>query len=299
MTIRRAILTCAVTGSQTRQEQNPNLPVTPEQIAQSSLEAAAAGAAAVHLHARDPATGRASMEFAHYKEIVDRIREKNDELIINITTGPGGRFQPGDEDPLKPGPRTNLLPAAQRVAHLAGLRPEVATIDLDTMNFGGEVVINTPGNIRKIAAAIYEAGAIPEIELFDTGDIHIAQDLYADGTFRGTAMASVITGIKYGMPGTPETMMFAKSLLPPQVVWTGFSIGRNAFPVLAQSFLLGGHVRIGMEDTIYIEKGKLTSGNAELCDKARWIVESLGGRLASAQEAREMLGLTRSRAAAA
>src|SRR5690242_4744794 len=122
MTTRGVILTCAVTGSQTRQEQNPNLPVTPEQIAQSSLDAAAAGAAIVHLHARNPATGRASMEFAHYKEIVDRIREKNDELIINITTGPGGRFQPGDENPLQPGPRTNLLPAAQRVAHLAGLR---------------------------------------------------------------------------------------------------------------------------------------------------------------------------------
>ncbi|AIO69940.1 3-keto-5-aminohexanoate cleavage protein [Burkholderia oklahomensis] len=291
MTKRKTILTCAVTGSQTRQDQNPNLPITPRQIAESSLEAADAGAAVVHLHVRDPHTGKASMDLAHYREVVERIREKNPALILNITTGPGGRFQPGEPDPLVPGPRTNLLPPQRRVAHLGALRPDIATVDLDTMFFGGEVVINTPASIRTIARAIYETGAIPELELFDTGNLHLARDLFDDGTFRHPAIASLIVGIKYGMPATPEALVFAKSLLPPGVEWTGFSIGRHAFPMLAQSFILGGHVRIGMEDTIYIDKGKLASGNAELVDKAKWIVERLGGELASADEARAQLGL--------
>jgi uncharacterized protein (DUF849 family) len=286
----RRILTCAVTGNLTRPEMNPNLPITPEQIANDALAAAEAGAAIVHIHVRHP-DGRPSMELSHYRDVMERIRAKNNALIINLTAGPGGRFQPGDEDPAIAGPRTNFLPPMRRVEHIVALKPDISTLDLNTMTFGAEVVINIPRNVRIMAEAIYGAGVKPEIELFDSGDIHLARDLFNDGTLKSPAMACLVLGVKYGFPANAETMMFAKSSLPEGVTWTGFGIGRAAFPMLAQSWILGGQLRIGMEDTVHISKGKLTSGNRELVEKARWLIESLGGGLASAEEARERLGL--------
>jgi len=270
---------------------NPNLPLSPEQIANSALQAADAGAAIVHIHVRKPDTGAPSMDLAYYRETVERILSKNTAVIVNLTTGPGGRFQPSDDDPVKPGPRTNFVHPSKRVAHIVALRPDVATLDLNTMNFGAEVVINIPPNIRKMAAAIYESGAKPEIELFDSGDIQIARDLISEGVLKTPAMACLVLGVKYGFSATAESMLYAKSLLPENVEWTGFGVGRSAFPMVAQSWILGGNVRIGMEDTVHIAKGKLTSGNAELVEKARWIVESMGGEIASADEARARLGL--------
>lgn len=293
MATKTTILTCAVTGNLTKPEMNPNLPITPEQIADSALEAAEAGAAIVHLHVRQPGTGAPSMEIAYYREAVERIRARNTAVIINLTTGPGGRFQPSDEDPVKPGPRTNLMHPLKRVAHVTELRPDVATLDLNTMTFGGEVVINYPPNVRKMAAAIYESGTKPELELFDSGDINLARDLIADGVVRTPAMACFVLGVKYGFSATAESMIYARSVLPGQIEWTGFGVGRSAFPMLVQSWILGGNVRIGMEDTVHIGKGKLTAGNAELVDKARWLLEGLGGELASAEEARERLGLNK------
>lgn len=293
MASKNTILTCAVTGNLTKPEMNPNLPITPQQIADSALEAAEAGAAIVHIHVRHPDTGAPSMELAHYKETVDRIRARNSAVIINVTTGLGGRFHPSDDDPAKPGPRTTLVHPLKRVAHLNALRPEVATLDLNTMNSGGEVVINTPGNVRKMAAAIYDSGAMPELELFDSGDIALARDLIADGSVRLPLLACFVLGVKYGFACTGETMAYAKSMLPEGIEWTGFGIGRWAFPMLAQAWILGGNVRIGMEDTVHVAKGKLASSNAELVDKARWIIEAMGGTLATAEEARERLGLAR------
>lgn len=290
---KNTILTCAITGSLTKPEMNPNLPITPEQIATSALEAADAGAAITHIHVRNPQTGAPSMELAYYKEVVERIRSKNTSVIINLTTGPGGRFQPSDDDPAKPGPRTNLVHPSRRVAHIEALQPDVATLDLNTMNFGAEVVINVPTNIRKMATAIYESGSKPELEFFDSGDIQIAHDLLKEGVLKSPAMACIVLGVKYGFSATAETMIYAKSQLPEDIEWTGFGIGRMAFPMVAQSWILGGNVRIGMEDTVHVAKGKLTSGNAELVEKARWIVEKLGGELASADEARERLELKR------
>lgn len=291
MTTRRTILTCAVTGNLTRLDMNPRLPCTPEQIASDSLAAADAGAAIVHIHVRYP-DGRPSMELSHYRETVERIRAKNTALIINLTCGPGGRFQPGDENPAIAGPRTNFLAPMKRVEHVLALKPDVCTLDLNTMTFGQEVVINLPANVTKMAEAMYGVGVKPEIELFDSGDIHLAQDLFSKGVLKKPAMACLVLGVKYGFPATAETMMFAKSMLPSEVEWTGFGIGRAAFPMLAQSWILGGNVRIGMEDTVHIARGKLTSGNGELVEKARWIVESMGGELASAEEARARLGLS-------
>ncbi len=293
MSRQTTILTCAVTGNLTRPDMNPHLPLGPDQVAAAALEAADAGAAMVHIHVRHPGTGVPSMELEHYREAVERIRAKNSAVIVNLTTGPGGRFQPGDDDPAVAGPRTNFLHPSKRVAHVVALKPDVCSLDLNTMTFGREAVINTPDNIRIMAEAIYESGTKPELELFDSGDIHIAHDLIADGTLKTPALACIVLGAKYGFSATTESMLFARSLLPEGTEWGAFGIGRAAFPMLAQSWILGGNVRIGMEDTVHISRGKLTSGNGELVEKARWIVESLGGELASAEEARQRLGLDR------
>ncbi|MBI3451684.1 MAG: 3-keto-5-aminohexanoate cleavage protein [Rhodospirillales bacterium] len=285
------ILTCAVTGNLTKPEQNPHLPITPEEIARDCLEAAEAGAAIVHIHVRDPRTGAPSMKIALYDEVVRLIRAQNDGLIINLTTGPGGRFQPSEEDPKIAGPRTNLLRPELRVEHIARIKPDIATLDLNTMTFGREVVINTPANVSKMAEIIYAAGVKPEIEIFDSGDLHLANDLIARGVLRRPAMFSFVLGVKYGMPAAPESMLFLRNMLPEGSVWAGFGVGRAAFPMLAQSMLLGGQIRIGMEDTVFVDKSRLASGNRVLVEKARAIVESLGGRLASTDDARECLGL--------
>jgi uncharacterized protein (DUF849 family) len=287
----KTMITCAVTGNLTKPEMNRALPVSPQQIADSALEAAEAGAAAVHIHVRHPDTGAPSMEIAHYREVVERIRARNTALIINLTTGPGGRFQPSDENPAVGGPRTNLLRPEQRVEHVIALRPDVCTLDLNTMTFGQEVVINTPPNLRKMASAIHESGVVPEIELFDSGDVQLMNDFLAEGVLRRPALVSLVLGVKYGFPATPAAMEFARSMLPPDTMWTGFGIGRSAFPMVAQAFLLGGMVRIGMEDTVNLAKGRLAKGNGELVEKARRIVELLGGEIVRAEEARELLHL--------
>ncbi len=284
------IITCAVTGSLTRPEDNPNLPVTPEQIAASALEAADAGAAILHLHVRHP-DGRPSMELDHYREVVRLTRAKNNEVILNVTTGPGGRFQPGDDDPKVAGPRTNFVTAERRVAHIVDLKPEICTLDLNTMTFGTEIVINTPPYVKRMSEIIYDCGVRPEFELFDTGDINLLRDFIDAGVFRGPPLASLVLGVKYGFAATPETMLFARGMLPKDAIWTGFGIGRMAFPMLAQAFVLGGHVRVGMEDMIRLSRTDLVKSNAELVDRAVHILKLLGGRPASAGAAREMLKL--------
>jgi uncharacterized protein (DUF849 family) len=287
----KTVITCAVTGNLTTREQTPYLPVTPAEIAQSCLEASEAGAAIVHIHVRDPVTGRPSMELDHYREVVDRIRERNTDLVINLTTGPGGRFMPGEADPKVPGPGTTLTTPERRVAHVASLKPDVCTLDLNTMTFGREVVINTPASIRRMAAIIREAGVLPEIELFDTGDTALLHDLIADGTIDRPITCSLVLGVKYGFPATPDMLLYARSLLPAGSFWTAFGVGRHAFPMVAQSYLAGGHVRIGLEDAVYLEKGVLAPTNAALVEKARKIVEILGGQIATSGDTRRLLGI--------
>ena len=289
----KVIITCAVTGNLTKPEQHPGLPITPEQIATASLEAAEAGAAIVHIHVRDPQSGKPSMDIALYREAIDRIRSRNRELIINLTTGPGGRFVPGEADPRVAGPGTTLLAPEKRVEHIAQLKPDICTLDLNTMNSGGEVVINTPRNVTRMARIIRAAGVKPEIELFDSGDIHLARDLIEAGELERPGMYSLVLGVKYGFDASPETMLHARNLLPAGAVWTGFGIGRHAFPMAAQSYLLGGHVRVGLEDSVYLAKGVLAPSNAALVARARAIIEPLGAQIASAPEARDLLGLPR------
>lgn len=284
-------ITCAVTGNITRPEQTPHLPIAPEHIADECLAAARAGAAAVHIHVRDPKSGRPSMEVAHYREVIERIRDKDQALIINLTTGPGGRFVPSEADPKVFAPGTTLLPPLERLRHVVELMPDVCSLDLNTMNSGPDVVINTPANVRKMAKAIRDAGVKPELEVFDSGDIQLARDLMADGTLESPGLFTVVMGVKYGFASLPETVFYARSLLPPGAMWSAFGIGRAEFPMLAQTWLLGGHVRVGLEDNIYLARGVLAKSNAELVAKARRILEDLGGEVASAAQAREMLGL--------
>lgn len=286
------IISCAVTGNITTLANHSGLPCTPEQIATASIDAARAGAAIVHLHVRYP-DGRPSMELEHYRETVARIRASDVDVVINLTTGPGGRFIPSDDDPKIAAPGTSLTRPERRVEHIVALRPEICSLDLNTMYSGSSVVINTPRNLRIMAGLIQESGTLPELEVFDSGDIHLARALLEDGTLRSPALFQLALGIRYGADCSPATMAYMRSLLPQGAHWAAFGIGRWEFPMLAQAFLLGGHVRVGLEDNVYIEKGVLAPDNAALVAKAVRIVRELGGQVASAGEAREILGLKR------
>jgi uncharacterized protein (DUF849 family) len=287
----KIFITCAVTGNLTTPEQTPHLPITPEQIADACLGAAEAGAAIVHIHVREPGSGKPSMELGYYRDVVERIRAQNTQLILNITTGPGGRFVPSPDEPRIAAAGTTLMVPEKRVEHIAVLRPEICTIDLNTMNSGKEVVINTPGNVRRMAEVMRDAGVKPEIELFDSGDIALMGDLLKDGTLEGPALCSFVMGVRYGFQPSPETVLYARNLLPAEAEFTAIGIGKAAFTAVAQSYLAGGHVRVGLEDTVYLSRGQLASSNAALVEKARRIVEDLGGQIATPREAREIIGL--------
>ena len=259
----KTILTCAVTGNLTKPEMTPHLPITPKQIADSCLGAAEAGAAVVHIHVRYPETGKPSMEIGHYAEVIDLIKAQNKEVIINLTTGPGGRYVPTEGDPKVFAQGTTLC----------------------------DVVMNTPSNVRKMAKVIRDAGVMPELEIFDTGDLNLAKDLIKDGTLDGPGLYTFVMGVKYGLNTDPATLLYMRDQLPEGAKWAAFGIARAEFPIVAQAWLYGGHVRVGMEDNIYIEKGVLCESNAQLVSRANRIIKDMGGQLASSNEAREMLGL--------
>ena len=287
----KTILTCAVTGNLTKPEMTPYLPITPKQIADSCLGAADAGAAVVHIHVRYPETGKPSMELDHYAEVMHLIKAQNKELIINLTTGPGGRYVPTEGDPKVFAPGTTLCDPLKRVEHVAALKPEICSLDLNTMNSGADVVMNTPSNVRKMAKVIREAGVMPELEIFDSGDLNLAKDLIADSTVDGPGLYTFVMGVKYGLNTDPATLLYMRDQLPSGALWAAFGISRAEFPIVAQAWLLGGHIRVGMEDNIYLEKGVLCESNAQLVSRAKRIIGDLGGQLASANEARQMLGL--------
>lgn len=288
---RKTILTCAITGNLTRPEQNPNLPITPSDIARSALDAAAAGAAIVHLHARDPETGRGTMKLDYYREIVNTIRSANADVVINLTTGEGGRYLPTPGNPAKAAPGTTLTRPEARVAHIEALQPDVSTLDFNTMWSGQAAVINAPANLEVMAERIYAAGVKPEIEIFDSGDIAMLKDFIARGLIKAPLMAQLVLGVRFGAAADTATLAYLAGILPPNTVWAGFGVGKHAFPMLIQAYLLGGHIRIGMEDTVHIAKGELCKSNAQLVEKAIRLVRELGGEIATAAEARGILGL--------
>ncbi len=287
----KVFITCAVTGNLTTPDQTPHLPITPEEIADACLGAAEAGAAIAHIHVRDPSSGKPSMELGYYRDVVERIRTKNTQLILNITTGPGGRFVPSADDPRVAAPSTTLMVPEKRAEHIAVLRPEICTIDLNTMNSGKEVVINTPGNARRMAKVMKDAGVKPEVELFDSGDIALMNDMLNDGTFDGPVLCSLVMGVRYGFRPSPETVIYTRNMLPTDAQFTAVGIGKWSFPSVTQSYLAGGHVRVGLEDAVYLSRGQLAPSNAAMVEKARRMVEDLGAQIATPREAREIIGL--------
>jgi len=287
----RTIISCAVTGSAPTPEKNPAVPVTPEEIANSAIDAAEAGAAIAHIHVRDPETGGRSIEFEHYREVVERIRGSGSDLIINLTTGPGAKFVPGEADPAVAGAGTLLMTAADRVRHVEELKPEICSLDMATMNFRDSVFLNAPDVLRDMARRITQAGVKAEIEVFDTGHIELARQLIDEGVLPEPAYFQLCLGISYGAAASPEAMMFMRDRLPEGSQWSAFGISRSQFPMVGQAVLLGGHARVGLEDNIYLGPGELAPSNAALVERARQIIESLGGAVATPTEARAILGL--------
>ncbi len=288
-------VTCAVTGAGDTAGRSALVPVTPDEIADSALDAARAGAAVVHIHVRHPETGRGSRDPALYRAVVERIRAADVDVVLNLTAGMGGDLVLGGEDaPLPPNPDgTDMAGAAERLAHIEELRPEICTLDCGTMNFaaGGDyVMVNTPSMLRAMAARIRELGVRPELEVFDTGHLVQVHELIADGLIEPPPLIQLCTGIPYGAPDDPGTLLAMVNRLPAGAVFSTFSIGRMQLPFVALAPLVGGNVRVGLEDNLYLSRGHLAT-NAELVERAVAILEGMNVRVLGAGEVRERLAL--------
>lgn len=291
MTVNQEVfVTCAVTGSGDTAKRNPHVPVSPTEIADSALAAAAAGAAIVHLHARDPKTGQNSRDRTLFREIVERIREHNSDVIINLTGGNGGELILGADEPHKLSPLSDVVGPAERITHITDLRPEIASLDCGSLNFDNVIYATTPDYLRHMAGSMQQSHVKPEIEVFDLGQIELARQLISEGLIEGTPLFQICLGIKYGAPATPDAMKAIRDALPKNAVWAAFGIGRHQIPMVAQSVLLGGNVRVGLEDNLYLERGKLAT-NEQLVERAVTIIELLGSRVLSPAETRKKLAL--------
>lgn len=291
---RKVILTCAVTGENQYNRAHPSFPITPQQIADAAEEAASAGASIVHVHVRDPQTGAGSRDPMLFRETVGRIRDKRLDIVINVTCGGGAIFMPDPEDESRAGPGTDLAGVAERVRHIEDTLPEMCSLDVSTGNQvdGGRdyVYLNTPRTLRGMAKRFQELGVKPELEVFNPGDILLAREFVNEGLIDGPPLFQMVLGVKWGAPADPETMLYMRGLLPPNGLWAAFGIARLQMPMVAQAVLLGGNVRVGLEDNLYLSRGVFAT-NGQLVERARLIVESLGQEVATPSEAREMLGL--------
>jgi len=287
------IVTCAVTGSGDTAGKHPDLPITPEQIANAALEAREAGAAVAHIHVRDPETGQGSRDVELYREVVERIRDAGSDVIINLTSGMGGDLMVNADDPAKQDPGTDLVDGLTRLAHVEALRPDICTLDCGSMNFGegNSVVINTPHVLRVMAKRVLELGVKPEMEVFDTGQLWFAKTMYEEGLVADPPMYQICLGIPYGAPADTAHMKAMADAMPPGAVWAGFGISRMQMPMVAQAVLLGGHVRVGLEDNLYLERG-VHASNRQLVEKAIRIVRDMGARTLDPTEARKLLKIT-------
>jgi uncharacterized protein (DUF849 family) len=283
-------ITCAVTGSADSVRKNPNVPVTPAQIAASALEAHAAGAAIVHIHVRDPQSGMASRDSALFREVVDRIRNRNHDVILNLTGGMGGDLLLGPEhSPLTFRTGTDFVGPHERIAHILDLSPEIGSLDCGSLIFDELLYGTTPSFLRTMARAYQQKNVLPELEVFELGHIELAKQLLAEGLINQPALFQLCLGIKYGAPASSEAMKAMRDALPPGSLWSAFGLGRMQMPLVAQSVLLGGNVRVGLEDNLYLDKG-IPATNAQLVQRARTIIELLGVRVLTAPETRERLG---------
>lgn len=286
---RKVIITCAVTGGSEYGRNSTYVPKTPKEIAAESIAAARAGAASVHIHVRDPETGAPSMEYDHYREVVECIRDSGVDVLINLTTGMGARYDPPVEEDGTPA--TMVRSPHARTVHVARLRPDICTLDVATMNFGSNAIVNTPTHLKAMARVIQDAGVKPELEVFDLGHIDLTLRLLAEGHLPQPAFFQFCMGIPGGAPATPEAMLFMRALLPAGTQWSAFGIARAQMKMVAQSVILGGHCRVGLEDNLFIEHGVLAKGNAPLVERAVTIIEGLGEAVATPDDARQILSL--------
>ena len=295
---KKVILSAALTGGHDVSPRYPaalNYPITPAQIAADAIAVAKRGAAIVHIHARDPQTGKQTRSIPIYQEICDRIRDSGVDVIINLTCGHAAYFLPDPADESRAAPGSDVGSVDERVAHIESCRPEMCTLDVSTGNQveGGVdyVYLNTPRTLRAMAERFRAAGVKPELEVFQAGDVLLARHLYEQGVLAGPPLFQFVLGVKWGAPATPQSMIYMRDLLPPEAVWAGFGIAALQMPMVAQAALLGGNVRVGLEDNIYLRQGRFAT-NAQLVRRAALILNTMGIELATPAEARVILGLT-------
>jgi len=284
------ILTCAVSGGHNNQGKHPDYPITPEHIANDCIDAAKAGAAIAHIHVRDPQTGMRSGELALFLEVVERIRDSGSDILINLTTSEGARFNPGETDAGVGGPGTTLIQPLERLKHIEALRPHICTLDVGTFNFGETIFVNTPTHLRTMAKRIQELGVKPEIEVFEPGHIMFAHSLIDDGLIDGDPMFQLCLGIPHASPATPEILTVMKNLLPENSNWSAFGISRFEFDIVAQAASQGGNCRVGLEDNLYLNRGEFAT-NLRLVERAVRIIREVGREPATPAQAAERLGI--------
>jgi len=286
------IITCAVTGAGDTTDRSELVPITPRQVADAAIEAANAGAAVCHIHVRDPQTGKGSRDVALFEETLGLIRDSGVDMVINLTAGMGGDWVPSEADPALPGPGTDMIGPEARMAHVVACKPDICSLDCGTMNFSGDYTyINTAPFLRTMATMAKDLGVKPELEVFDLGQIRLARKLIDDGLIDAPPMFQICLGIPWGAGADTETMVALKRALPGDAIWAGFGISRMQMPMVAQAVLLGGNVRVGLEDNIYLDRGVLAS-NAMLVERAVEIIERMGARVVGPDEARAKIGLT-------
>lgn len=292
---REIFITCAVTGSGSTQDRSPHVPRSPEQIAESAIAAARAGAAIVHCHVRDPETGVPSRNLALYREVTDRIRDADVDVVLNLTAGMGGDMVfGGTEAPLPLSNGTDMAGAEERVAHVAECLPEICTLDCGTMNFAEAdyVMTNTPGMLQAMGRMMTELGVKPEIEAFDTGHLWYAKQLVSDGVLDAPALVQLCMGVPWGAPDDLNTFMAMVNNVPPSWTFSAFALGCHQMAYVAAAVLAGGHVRVGLEDNLMLDRGVLAR-NEDLVTRAREIIERMGARIMTPDGVRDKLGLTK------
>lgn len=286
------VVTCAVTGAGDTTGKSPHVPVTPRQIADAAVEAAEAGAAIAHIHVRDPETGKGSRDVGLFRETVDLVRAGGTDVVINLTAGMGGDWAPSPDNPAMPGPGTDMIGPEDRLAHVRECMPEICSLDCGTLNFSDtdDIYISTPPTLRRMAQLTRDWGVKPELEVFDLGHIRFAKQMVSEGLIDAPPMFQLCLGIPWGADQTVETMAAMKAQLPPGASWASFGISRMQMPMAAAAIALGGNVRVGLEDNIYLDRGVLAT-NGALVGRVVEIIERMGGRAVTPQEARNKLRL--------
>ncbi|KPH78758.1 MULTISPECIES: 3-keto-5-aminohexanoate cleavage protein [Bacillaceae] len=287
---KKVILSCALTGAGDTTAKSPHVPVTPKEIADSAIKAAKAGATIAHIHVRDPKTGKLSHDVSLFQEVVERIRESETDVIINLTSGGGGDWIPSEDAPTTGGEGTDIQTPEERHEAIEKLLPEMCTLDCGSLNFGNMLYVSPTDWLRRQAKLVKNIGVKPELECFDTGHIRFANQLVEEGLIEGDPLFQFCLGIPWGAAADAETLSYMKSRIPDNAKWAAFGIGRMQMPIAMESLLQGGNIRVGLEDNLYLEKGKLAT-NEQLVDKAVGMVQALGSDIMTPTEAREHLNL--------